>query len=380
MDIRNFKKANNTTAPKAEKSASGITQLLNKDISLNSKFNNKDKERFFLDVGMLLTAGIDLQTALELSVSGSDKNKKLNKVYVQVLDSVTSGSSLAEAMEQTKQFNDFDCYSVQIGEATGELKSIFNRLHSFYKKKIAQRRKIINALSYPAIVLITTIGAVIFMLKFVVPMFAETLSQFGGDLPYVTKVVLSLSDKITKYFMVLLLLAISIGVYYSRYRHKEYIKKATSTVLLKIPYVGKLVRNMNLAQMAETLSLLLSSNINILESLRLTQKMINFYPIYKALNRIQEDLVEGETLYNCMKQEPIFDNQLINIVKIGEEINQLDTTFGTLAMQLQNEIDYQSSLLVSILEPLMIIFLAIVVGFILISMYLPMFKIGSTIG
>lgn len=354
-----------------------INDLIKKDIKLFKGFSNKQKERFFSEVGLLLSSGVDLQTVLTLS-SQSAKNA-LNEVYVNVLEQITAGKSLASAMEYTTQFNNFDCYSVLIGENTGELARVFEKLSIYYSKRIAQRRKINGSLSYPIIVLITTIGAIYFMLKFVVPMFSETLVRFGGELPPLTKFIITLSHNISTYFLVATGVITILVVLYRRNRHKERVKAFTSGLMLKLPYIGKVIYKTHMVQFTQAMDLLLNSKVNIVESIELTQKMLKFYPLTKALHSVTEGLMRGEFFYKCMEEQRLFEPTMITLVKIGEEVNQLDKIFMQLSKQYESDLEYQSSIMITILEPITILVLAFLVSVILIAMYLPMFKIGSVV-
>jgi type IV pilus assembly protein PilC len=349
------------------------------EIKFFSGLKDKQKERFFSEIGMLLSSGVDLQTILELSLNTITQKNKLKNVYEKINEQIINGITLASAMESTKQFNNFDCYSIKIGEDTGELATVFNKLADYYSKKIVQGRKIKSALSYPIVVLITTIGAVFFMLKFVVPMFSETLVRFGGELPALTKFVVYLSNHISSFFFYFLIIATAGVLFYYYNRNNEKLKRVLAKIVLNIPFVGKVVYKSHLLQFAQAMELLLNARVNIVDSIDLTIKMMQFYPLNNALKHIREDVLKGDFFYNSMLKQTFFDQSMIVLVKIGEEVNQLDKIFAQLAKQYQNDLEYQSGILISILEPVLLLVLALIVGTILIAMYLPMFKIGTVI-
>lgn len=356
-----------------------ILKIIQTDIRLVKKYGNKQKEKFFSEVGVLLSAGVDLQTILIMSVEGLKNKDKETSIYPSILASVRQGSNLADSMRNTGQFNNFDCFSVLIGENTGELAQVFDKLNKYYNKRIIQNRKITSTLSYPVIVLITTIGAIYFMLKFVVPMFSDTLLRFGGELPPLTQFIIALSNNITTYLLIVVG-CISAGyLYYRRNKDTSSFQKRQSAMLLKIPYFGKLVYKSHLVQFTQAMDLLLNSKVNIVDCIDLTHKMVSFYPLKKALNHIKEDILRGEFFHASMEKQAFFETSLITLVRIGEEINQLDKIFVQLSKQYEEDLSYQSNILISILEPLMILILALLVAVILIAMYLPMFKIGTVI-
>jgi type IV pilus assembly protein PilC len=384
MDLNTFKQIENNN-PKQKRWGSrfniqALVALSKRDIKLFPGIGDKNKERFYAEIGTLLTAGVDLQTVLDLSTNNrQEKKDKLRKIYNSITNDMSKGLGLAKAMENTKEFNNFDCYSILIGESTGELATIFNKLSAYYNKKIVQRRKTLSALSYPLIVLCTTVMAVLFMLKFVVPMFANTLQQFGGELPGLTKLVIALSDKIGSYFWLFIAVILTGIIVYKRNADKEPVKRILSAIILKIPYVGVVVKKTHLLYFSQAMELLLAARVSLVESIQLTQKMLTFYPLYNALDAIQQDVMKGSFFYESIAKQTFFDNNMITLIKIGEEVNQLDKMFLQLSKQYEAELEYRSGILVSFLEPLMILLLAVVIGVILISMYLPMFKIGSLI-
>ncbi len=383
LDIKELKGlSNNRTSPARQRATwdtDRLLKLLKSDIRLFSKYGNKEKEKFFSEVGVLLSAGVDLQTILVLSVEGLKEKDRETSIYPAILASIRQGSNLADAMRATGQFNNFDCFSVLIGENTGELALVFDKLHNYYNKRIIQKRRITSTLSYPLIVLITTIGAIYFMLKFVVPMFSETLLRFGGELPALTQFIITLSHNISTYMLVVLCSALAGYVYYKKNKGKEAFQKWQSALLLKIPYFGKLIYKAHLVQFTQAMDLLLNSKVNIVDCIDLTQKMVSFYPLKKALNQIREDIMRGDFFYASMEKQVFFETSLITLVRIGEEINQLDKIFIQLSKQYEEDLAYQSNILISILEPVMILILALLVAVILIAMYLPMFKIGTII-
>lgn len=384
IDLNNIKKTHKSQQYKQSFSKSKfdiewITTFLSRDIKLNTSSGDKDKERFFSEIGLLLSAGVDLQTVLELSFQGSHKKNKLDNIYKKILAQIVQGSTLADSMEKIKLFNNFDCYSILIGESTGELANVFNKLSAYYNKRIAQKRKITSALSYPIIVLFTTFGAIYFMLKFVVPMFSDTLVRFGGELPPLTKFIIAISHHISTYIFSLIIIAILLTYLYRRYKHKDAVQKRLSFFILKIPFIGNIVYKTYILQFTQAMDLLLNSKVNIVESIQLTQKMIQFYPLNKALTAIKGDIMKGDFFYKSLEKQIFFDHSMITLIRIGEEVNQLDRIFVQLSKQYESELEYQSNLLITILEPVMIIILAVLVSVILIAMYLPMFKIGTVI-
>lgn len=345
----------------------------------NKGLTIKEKQSLFSDLGILISAGVDLQSVFTIITQNNTKNAKLLKTAEELERKITNGISLHEAMEAAGSFSKFDYYSVSIGENTGSLDKVFSKLAEYYTKRIDQRRKIMSSLSYPIIILFTTMAAITFMLKFVVPMFSETLTRFGGELPGLTRNIIYLSDHLSLYLFIFTgIVAAIAGLYYAN-RKNERMIRAGSSALLKIPIAGKVVRKIYLVQFSQAMSLLLNAHVGILESIQLTKNMISFYPLSSSLGRIEHKIVQGESFHSSLHGEPFFDSSMTILVRIGEEVNQLEKIFTNLSAKYEQEFEHETSVLIKALEPILILVLSVIVGVVLIAMYLPMFKIGTTI-
>jgi type II secretory pathway component PulF len=372
--IKNGKAQNSSPVSIIDK----IFSIGNIEIKFFKRINDNLKERFFSEVGLLLNAGVDLQTVLNLSQT-ADGSNKLKSIYSVLYEKLLIGVSLSKAMEEVGQFNTFDTYSILIGESTGELSGVFNKLSAYYSKKNAQRRKTLNALSYPVIILVTTLLAVFFMLKFVVPMFASTLIQFGGELPELTKLIVAASEGIGP-IALFTFITVALAVYWFRLNKDNVrVKKFVSNLVLRIPYIGNVIKTTYLLQFVQGMELLLSARIPLVDCLNLIKQMIDFYPLQIAIDKTKDDVVNGAYFYQSMAKHKLFDSPVITLIRIGEEVNQLDSIFLQLGNRYQADMEYKSNLLITILEPLMILFLAVIIGTILIALYLPMFKIGAIV-
>jgi type IV pilus assembly protein PilC len=360
--------------------AESLTAVLNKDISLGSKkLNDKKKANFYNDLYILLSSGIDLRSTLELMCEEVTK-KDEKEIYESIKNKVLSGCGLSEALEQTGKFSAYEFYSIRIGEETGCLIDVLKDIGIYFTKKIEQKRKMTGAFAYPVFVLSAAVLAVVFMLTFVVPMFEDIFARFGNDLPYLTKVVINVSNFISNHVALLLtlLLLIAVGIYYLRKNEK--FKQLQSAWLLHIPFFGELSRKMYLARFCLAMALLTGAHTPLLHALGLVKKMITFYPLQKSIDTMEHDIMHGKTLHESMSKFSIYDRRMLSLVKVGEEVNQLDTVFNRLKTQYMDDVDYRTGMMGSILEPLMIILIGLFVGVILIAMYLPIFKLSTSIG
>jgi len=357
----------------------GLVALLNRDISFGgNSLNDKKKEAFYLELSSLLQAGINLKSSMELVTADQEKEKDRN-LFKQIQNDVLNGSSFSAAIGQSGKFTLYEMYSLQIGEETGKLTEVLEDLARFYQNKIKQRRKIVSSLTYPCVVLSTSLGAVFFMLKFIVPMFGDVFKRFGGHLPWITEKIISISkameDNFWKGFIILLTIVVS--VYASR--KKERFRQLVSKFVLRIPVVGNLVQKIYLARFCNSMRLLINAKLPLLRAIALSRQMISYYPIESSLAVVENDIMRGKPLHQSLEQFKVYPSKLIQLIKVGEETNQLDYFFGRISDQYIEEVEYKTSTLSSMMEPLIIIFLGLIVGVILISMYLPLFQMSNSL-
>jgi type IV pilus assembly protein PilC len=372
IDINQIKKKSKTT----EKEVFSLSAILSKDISFGNAFDDRVRENFYSKLHTLLSSGIDIKTTLDL-VEGEEKKKKVQLIYKSLKQDIINGSSLSEAMKKYPEFTPFEYYSVKIGEETGRLTVILSDIEKYYTRTIAQRRKFISAISYPVVVMLTALGAIYFMLTFLVPLFADIYSQFGGELPMVTKVILSLAKATQKFGLIALVVLAGVVYYLYTQRNKVWLRKNCSALLLKIPVVKEIYLRNNLLRFSSTMALMAGANIPLVEALGLMKKMIGFYPIESAIDTINADIYKGLSLHEALGKHSIFPSEMISLIKVGEEVNQLKKIFTKLSEKYTNEVTYRMEVLNNLLEPALIIFLGLVIGFILVAMYLPIFKLST---
>ncbi|RDY60787.1 type II secretion system F family protein [Flagellimonas nanhaiensis] len=354
--------------------------LLEREVRLFGKpFSNKKKEDFYTELSILLKAGITLKEALKLIEDG--QKRESHKALINFLgESLLSGKSFSEAVREKKEFTEYEYYSIKIGEESGTLETIAKELGLFFAKKNEQRRDLVNALTYPIIILITAVLVVIFMLRLVVPMFQDIFKQNNVDLPWITRMIISVSDLIKDYGW-WILLALIVVVFGRKLLFKQdKFKRAADYLMMRIPYLGAFLKAVYLAQFTRALSLLTASKIPMLNSIEMAGKMIDFYPLRDALDSVNKKIIQGESLSNSLKDRAIFSNKMISMVKVAEETNQTEFMFDRLNQQYAIEVQQKSKLLSTLLEPMIILVVGTCVGVILVAMYLPMFKLGTVLG
>lgn len=384
LDLADIKKKNKSArwAGGVQKDESSdvkkILNFLNRDLSFSKKgLKDQKKEQFYSELNILLSSGTDVRTAMDIVVAEQTK-KKEKVIFEDLMKRVLEGISLSEAMEESNQFTAYEYYSIRIGEESGKINNVLKDLSIYFSKKIKQKKQFTSALTYPLLVLVTAVGAVIFMMNFIVPMFVDVFKRFKGELPAITKAVVKLSNVFSEYLGLILLILITIISFLYFVRKKNWYRIFSSKLLLKTPMIGVLVQKIYLARFCQSMALLIGSKTPMLRAIQLIKNMITFYPYQQALTIIENDILYGKPLYKSMEQFSIFDKRTVSLTKVAEEINQLDTVFAKLNDQYSGELEHRIGMLSSVLEPIMIIFVGLLVGIILIAMYMPMFQLGTS--
>ncbi len=357
-----------------------VSDILTREITLlGTAFTSKKKEEWYAELSVLLKSGIDLRSGLEL-LSETQKKEKDRKLMTAMLSKLIAGTPFSEILKDDKNFTDYEYYAIKIGEQTGELAKITLELSEFYKRKNELRREIVSALTYPIIVLCTAMIVIVFMLRYVVPMFVDIFKQNKVDLPGITQGIISFSNFMGEYGALLFglfILGTGVLVFISK---KQWYRKILGTIQLRLPILGNYFQRIYMAQFTQAISLLTSAKVPMVESIDLVKNMINFYPLQQGLCRTKQLVLEGDTLSVSFAESPIFDKKMIAMIRVAEETNQTEFIFQKLNEQYNQQVKYQSQIISNILNPLLTIFVGIIVGAILIAMYLPMFRLSSVIG
>lgn len=342
------------------------------------RFTDKKKYLFFSQLYSLLKSGLSFSRSFELLIeNGSeDESKILQRVY----NDIISGNELWVALSKNGNFSDLDCGVIRIGEETGRLDQSLEFLNNYYNKKNEQRRILISALSYPLIILIVAVLVVTFMILVVVPMFEQVYSRMGGELPGITHFIIKLSGSAPAFFTATVIIAILFFVIKHFYGKSEKYRQVSAKILLNLPLAGDLIRMYYQSQFCQLMHLLISSNIPLLRSLQMLEDIIHFYPFSVSFGNIARKIIEGGSFgENLSKYEDIYSKKLVALIKVGEETNTLDKMLFQQAADITAELEYKLKQLGNVLEPLLILGIGILVAFILIAMYVPMFKLGQTI-
>jgi type II secretory pathway component PulF len=376
-----FKIENTPNKRKAQtEKMSSIETLLKKEISLfGDSFNNKKKQAFYQELAVLLKAGITFKEGLSLIVESLKKNT--DKELIQsILNQVVNGKPFSDALMASKSFTEYEYYSIQIGEETGTTAQVCSELGHFFERKNEQKRIIIAALTYPSIVLSTAVLVVVFMLSYVVPMFQDIFKQNNMELPFLTQLIVKLSV-FTKTFGLYFFLAFLLLLFSTQFfKDNAKYKKTLHYILIKIPIIGPFMTKVYLAQFTQAVTLLTTAKVPLLNSIQMVKKMIRFVPLQEALEKVEESILKGNSLSASLKNNSLFDNRIISLVKVAEETNQTEFVFKQLSEQYNQEVLQQSKIMTTVLEPFIILFVGVLVAVLLVAMYLPMFQLSSAIG
>jgi type IV pilus assembly protein PilC len=379
IDISKYS-ARTVTAERSEEVSlsSNMSKILQSEIKLfEKKFGQKQKEWLYTEIGLLLSAGVDIKTAFEI-IENETADKKHKMLIVQIKNDVISGSSIAQALSKHNNiFTNYECQSVKIGEETGKLPEVLNELGKFYNGAIKLRRQIIGTLTYPLIVISLAILIVYFMLSFVVPMFSDIFKQTGGQLPATTQFLISVSNKSSSIFYSLVLIVGGFILLHKTQSKKIWYRSYTSLFFLKIPLINNLIKKIYLARFCQSMRLLLGAKVLLIEALALVRNMIEYYPIEHALETVEKDVLAGKTLNESLSQHIIFPQKLTALIKVSEEVNAPELIFEKLSKQYSEEIEHQQAIVGKVIEPFFIIVLGLIIGFILVAMYMPLFQLSN---
>lgn len=340
----------------------------------------KDLSVFTRQFATMVNAGLPLVQCLDVLGRQLDK-PHFKKVVQEVMADVEGGTTLAEAMEKhPKVFSDLYVNMIAAGEAGGILDIILSRLAIFLEKADALQRKVKGAMTYPIIVLTVAGGACIFMLMFVIPVFAKMFSDFGGTLPAPTRIVMALSDFLRVYWWALLAGSIAISVAFKQIRATDKGRFLTDKLALRIPVLGTVLQKSGVARFTRTLGTLIGSGVGILQGLEITSRTAGNRVIQLAIEDTSKAISQGETIAAPLKESGVFPPMVTQMIAIGEQTGALDEMLSKIADFYDDEVDSAVEALTAAIEPLMIVVMGTMVGGMLVAMYLPMFKMSEIVG
>ena len=344
-----------------------------------TKVKDKEMAIFTRQFSTMIDAGLPLVQCLNILAEQSE-SKNLRDVTGLVARSVEQGSTLAEALRHhPRSFDELFVNLVEVGETGGILDTVFQRLAAYIEKAAALKRKVKSAMIYPSSIIGVAFVVVIFMLTFVIPTFTKMFKDLGADLPLPTQVVVWLSEFVQSY--ILLIIAGAIGCVFAlrAYYRTEKGRSTIDALLLKLPVLGTLVRKVAVARFTRTLGTLVSSGVPILEGLRITARTAGNRVVEKAVMQCRAAVTEGKTLADPLKASGVFPPMVTQMISVGEQTGALDAMLSKIADFYDDEVDTAVGALMALLEPVMIVFLGVIIGGLVIAMYLPIFKLVTLV-
>ena len=347
---------------------------------LRGGISPKELAVFTRQFSVMIDAGLPLVQCIEI-LGIQSENKVFQKVLLQVRQDVESGATLADAMRKhPKVFDDLYCNMIAAGEAGGILDTILQRLAVYIEKIVKLRRAVRSAMIYPVAVLTIAALVVAIILWKVIPTFAALFAGLGAELPLPTRVVIWLSNFVGRYFLLLIFLLVALLYALKRYHDTYRGRRVIDGFLLKMPVLGIVLRKIAVARFCRTLATLVSSGVPILEALEITAKTAGNAIVEDAIMATRKSIEEGKTISEPLKETEVFPPMVVHMIAVGEQTGALDAMLSKIADFYEEEVDAAVENMLTLLEPIMILFLGIVIGGIVISMYLPLFSLLSKIG
>jgi type IV pilus assembly protein PilC len=360
-------------------SAKEKTKGINLGLGRLRGVSTKDLAVFTRQFSTMINSGLPLVQCLDILGRQSEK-EHFSKIIAHVMHEVESGATLSDALGKHPEiYSDLYVNMVEAGETGGVLDVILARLATYLEKMNTLKRKIQSAMMYPAVVCFVTIAATTFMLVFIIPTFAKLYSDFGGDLPGPTKIVMALSSFIRHQWWLLGGVIVAAVVSFRRYYKTKSGRAKIDKMLLGVPVFGPVLLKAAIARFTRTLGTLVSSGVPILEGLDITGKAAGNTVVREAVIRTRASISTGQTIAEPLRQSGVFPPMVVQMISVGEETGALDEMLVKIADFYDEEVDAAVDAMTSVIEPIMIVMMGGVVGGMVVAMYLPIFKLVTVI-
>lgn len=343
------------------------------------KVSLKDKILFSKQLAILLRSGIPLLQALELLIEQFEGQMK--SILVNVKDEIKGGVSLADALKKyPKVFDNIYVQLVRAGEASGKLEVILERLTSFLERREEVQKKIRGALQYPIMQLCVAGGVVVLLLTFIVPNMTESFTSSGKELPGVTQFLVDVSHLLTDHYLLLIISLIAIIASYSYWSRTAAGARKIDQIKIKLPLIKYMTKTNAVVQFSYTLGMLLEGGVNLAQALDIVVSIIDNKILADTLNQARDKIIKQGKIAQYLKQTNIFPPIAIYLIQTGEESGQLDAMLLTVARNYEVELSDLADNLTAVLSPVMLILMAVIVGFIVMSVAMPMMQMGDMAG
>ncbi|MBL4284235.1 type II secretion system F family protein [Vibrio fluvialis] len=375
IEVRDKLKEQHIQVKKIKKgSVSVLTRLTN-------RVKTKDITILTRQLATMLTTGVPIVQALKL-VGDNHRKAEMKSILAQITKGVEAGTPISKAMRTAStHFDALYVDLIQTGEQSGNLAEVFERLATYREKSEQLRAKVIKALIYPSMVILVALGVSYLMLTMVIPEFESMFKGFGAELPWFTQQILKLSHGVQAYSAAAFIASLSLVFGIKTARKKSFVVRLkTSQLSLRFPIIGGVLAKAAIAKFSRTLATSFSAGIPILASLKTTAKTAGNVHFETAIQDVHRHTAAGMPMYIAMRNTQAFPEMVLQMVMIGEESGKLDDMLNKVATIYEFEVDNTVDNLGKILEPLIIVFLGIVVGGLVVAMYLPIFNLMSVLG
>ncbi len=353
--------------------------ILEKIPFLKPKPKQEEVVIFTRQFATMIDSGLPIVQCLDI-LGKQQENPGFKKVILQVKSDVEGGNTLSESLSKFPDvFDELYVNLVSAGEVGGILDKILERLSNYMEKALKLKKQIKGALVYPASIVTVAIGVVIILLVFVIPTFQKMFADFGRELPGPTQVVIHISEFVRHYIVYILLGFFGIVVAIKKYYGTESGRKKIDDLLLKLPVFGPLLRKIAVAKFTRTLGTMVSSGVPILEALEITAKTAGNKTVEKAIMDARASISEGKTISQPLEESGVFPPMVVQMISVGESTGALDTMLNKIADFYDEEVDAAVAALTSLLEPMLMVFLGVVIGGLVIAMYMPIFQMAGAI-
>jgi len=345
---------------------------------LKGRVSSKAISVFTRQFSVMINAGLPLIKCLDIQVAQVD-SERFKNILKDLITAVEGGSTLADALREHRDiFGDLYINMVEAGEKGGSLATILARLAEYLEKADSIKRKVKGALVYPAAIMIVAVIAVAVLLMFVIPVFAQMFGDLGGTLPLPTRIVMALSEFMVRWWWVIFVSIIVLVLAVRYYYKTEVGNLQIDSFLIKLPIFGTLLKKQAIARFSRTLSTLLSSGVNILDALEITAGTTGNKLVENAVMRARTSIAQGESIAEPLsKEKALFPPMVVQMITIGEQTGGLDDMLSKVADFYDEEVDQAVANLMNALEPMIIVFLGVVIGGMVMAMYLPIFQMAS---
>lgn len=323
---------------------------------------------------IILRAGLSAARAVAL-VASQTTDKYLKKVLNEIVSDVESGHSLSDSLENKgEHLPNIFIETIRAGEESGHLVESFTRLHSYYDKRSKVASKVAGALTYPIFVLAIGVIVVIVMMVMVIPAMTGMISSMGGEMPAMTKFLIDTSDWFSANVLWVILVLVLIVVGYFLYKRTEKGKTQLARIQLKLPVLGPIAIFSNAAQFANTMATLIAAGLPTARAINITSRVMDNYHVSQEVGRMESSLLEGKSLGDCMETVEAFPDTLTEMTTVGEQTGELEETLETVGEFYDSETQRVTDKALSLMEPTLLVVMAVFAGFIVIALYLPMFS------